>query len=134
MLTAGSEGEEFDLRSSAVAFERVARLSEIPADGGLCVEMGGREIGLYRVGSQVVAMENTCPHAGFPLHEGLFDGRIVICSGHGWEYDVCTGLAPGVSGGEPLERYAVRVEGDEVWVDPSRTLTPPERNLPTPSS
>ena len=50
-----------------MAFERVAGISDLPKHGGLRVEVGGREIGLWQVGGRVYAMENLCPHAGFPL-------------------------------------------------------------------
>ena len=100
-----------------MAFERVASLSQIPAGGGLCVRVQGREVGLFRVGDRVLAADNVCPHAGFPLHEGALEGSVVTCDGHGWDYDLETGLSPGATGGEPLERYPVRLEGDEIWVD-----------------
>jgi len=100
-----------------VAFERVASLSQIPAGTGLCVRVRGREVGLFRVGEQVMAIDNVCPHAGYPLHEGPLEGSVITCNGHGWDYDLETGLAPGVSGGEPLERYPVRLKRGEVWVD-----------------
>lgn len=103
-------------------FERVARLAEIPEDCGLLVQLDGEEIGLYRVGNAVVALENSCPHAGYPLHLGVFDGQVVICSAHGWEYDVCTGLPPGLSKGHPLRRFAVRIAGDDVLIDPRAEL------------
>ena len=100
-----------------MAFQRVARISELPSQGGLCVRRGGRELGVYRVGKRVLAMENACPHAGYPLHEGQLEGCVVICNGHGWEYDLETGLPPGVTGERPLARYPVEVRGDEIWID-----------------
>ncbi len=105
-----------------MAYQHVAQLSEIPNDRGICVRVGTLEIGLYRVGERVFAMENACPHAGYPLHEGTVEGRVVICSGHGWEYDLETGLPPGVTADHPLERYRVQVEGDDVLVDVSSPL------------
>ena len=100
-----------------MAFERVASLSEIPAGRSLCVRVQGRDVGLFRVGDRVLAADNVCPHAGYPLHEGPLEGCVVTCNGHGWDYDLETGLPPGVTGGEPLERYPVRLEGEEIWVD-----------------
>lgn len=83
---------------------------------------GGRELGLYRVGDRVFAMDNDCPHAGYPLHEGQLEGPVIICSGHGWEYDVITGQPPGVTGDRPIARYPVRIDGDQISVDPTREL------------
>jgi nitrite reductase/ring-hydroxylating ferredoxin subunit len=105
-----------------MAFERVAELAQIPSDCGLRVRMAGREVGLYRIGDRVYAMDNLCPHAGYPLHEGELDGTWVICPGHGWAFDVITGLAPGEIEEEPLERYPVRVEDGAVWIDVSAPL------------
>ena len=98
-------------------FQKVARLADIPSQGGLAVSIEGVEFGLYRVGDRVYAMEDSCPHAGYPLHEGDLDGTLVICPGHGWEFDLESGLAPGETDEEPLTRYPVRVEGEDVLVD-----------------
>ena len=62
-----------------MSFERVASLPDIPTDRGLCVRVDGREVGLYRVGERIYAMDNLCPHAGFPLHEGSLEGTVVEC-------------------------------------------------------
>ncbi|NRA02190.1 MAG: Rieske 2Fe-2S domain-containing protein [Myxococcales bacterium] len=105
-----------------MAFERVAGISDLPKHGGLRVEVGGREIGLWQVGGRVYAMENLCPHAGFPLHEGGLEGTFVVCAGHGWAFDLETGLAPGEVDEEPLCRWPVRVEGDDILIDPDLPL------------
>ncbi len=100
-----------------MAFERVARVSEIPAGRGLRVRVGGRDVGLWRVGAEVFAMDDVCPHAGYPLHEGDLDGRFAICPGHGWAFCVATGLAPEEIDEPAQERWPVQIRGDEVWLD-----------------
>ncbi len=100
-----------------MAFERVASLSEVPPGRGLCVRVRGREIGVYRIGDALYAMDNVCPHAGYPLHEGELEDRVVYCAGHGWPFDVSTGRAPDVAGGAALARYAIRVVGEDVEID-----------------
>ncbi len=100
-----------------MAFERVARLADLPAGRGVCVRIQGHEVGLYRVGDRVYAMQNVCPHAGYPLNEGDLDGCSIVCPGHGWTFDLETGLAPGEIEEPPLERYPVRVLGEEIWID-----------------
>ena len=59
---------------------------------------------------------------GYPLHEGPFRECVVMCTGHGWEYDVQTGRPPGTSTGHAIARYPVRVEGDEVLIDLDQPL------------
>jgi nitrite reductase/ring-hydroxylating ferredoxin subunit len=100
-----------------MAFRRVARLSEVPSGGGIRVRVDDHLIGLYRLGDRLYAMDDVCPHAGYPLHAGRLEGTRVVCAGHGWEFDLITGLAPGEEDEEPLVRYPVHVAGEEVFVD-----------------
>ncbi len=106
-----------------MGFERVARLSDITEDAPLGVRVSEVRIGLYQTGGRLYAMEDDCPHAGLPLHEGTVDETRVICAGHGWEFDLETGLAPGEQAEEPLTRYPVRIEGDDVYVDVTAPIT-----------
>ena len=99
---------------------RVARESEIPGSRGLRVRVGRVEIGLYRVEGEVFALENPCPHAGHPLHEGELDGPVITCPQHFWQFDVRTGLRPGESDGWPIPRFPARVIDGEVWIDVPR--------------
>jgi nitrite reductase/ring-hydroxylating ferredoxin subunit len=105
-----------------MAFERVASLRDIPSEGGLRIRAGDRDIGLYRVGDRVYAMDDRCPHAGYPLSEGDLVGTLVICPGHAWEFDLETGLGPGEVAEPPLERFPVKVEGDDVLIDAAAPL------------
>jgi nitrite reductase/ring-hydroxylating ferredoxin subunit len=105
-----------------VAFRKVAQLSEIPEGRGHCVRVGELEVGLFRVEGRIYAMENRCPHADAPLHEGELCGAIVVCPGHGWEFDVRTGWKPEHADGWPIPCFAVRVEDGSVWIDTERPL------------
>jgi 3-phenylpropionate/trans-cinnamate dioxygenase ferredoxin subunit len=100
-----------------MAFEKVASLADIPAGRGLKIEIHGIEVGLFRDGDDVYAMENACPHQGVPLSDGALDGCIVTCSAHGWEFDLRTGHRPEDPDGFPIPCFAVRVDDGEVWVD-----------------
>jgi nitrite reductase/ring-hydroxylating ferredoxin subunit len=100
-----------------LSFVRVARVDEIPAERGLHVRVGSIDLGLYRVGDEIHAMEDACPHAGFPLSRGRLTGCVVVCEAHGWPFDVRTGFDPENADGFPIPCFAVRVSGDEVHVD-----------------
>lgn len=101
-----------------MAFQRVAKTADVPSGRGLAVRVGGRELGIFRVGDRYHAIENACPHAGAPLSEGELEGSTVICAAHGWEFDVCSGIAGSHSFVAPIPCFAVHVEGDEIFVDP----------------
>lgn len=115
-------------RSGAgLAYQRVAHIDDIPDGRGHCVRLGDLAIGLYRIGNEIHAMENQCPHRNYPLHRGVLTGSVIVCDAHGWEFDVRTGFSPIDDDGWPIPCFAVRVEGDEVWIDTERAINLPER-------
>lgn len=113
-----------------MAFRRVAELESLPRDRGRCVRIDGIEIGLFRVGEAVHAMENRCPHAGDPLSEGDLDGPVIVCPSHGWDFDVRTGHRPGDGDGFPIPCFAVRIADGHVEVDLEQPLNLPRRRRP----
>jgi nitrite reductase/ring-hydroxylating ferredoxin subunit len=119
--------------SAALSFVPVARLDEIPTDRGLRVVVEGIGIGLYRVGEAIYAMEDACPHAGYPLSEGELDGCIISCRAHGWPFDIRTGFDPDHADGFPIPCFAVEVEGDEVRIDLANRINDPRRRRPRPA-
>ncbi len=95
---------------------RVASIHEISEGQGIVRDVGGKRIALFRYRDQIFALDETCPHRGGPLHEGRVDEGVVACPWHLWQFDLRTGVSPV----NPLSRvstYAVRVEGEEVYVD-----------------
>jgi len=95
-------------------WKTVARLDELPQQGGHGVRVEGEEIALFRVGDEVFALENFCPHQGFPLTDGWLDGKTLTCPWHGWRFHVESGHC--FLGGGDARRYEVRVVDDVVQV------------------
>jgi nitrite reductase/ring-hydroxylating ferredoxin subunit len=94
-----------------LSFVRVASLAEIPTDHGLRVRVGDVDIALYRIDDAVYAMEDACPHAGWPLSRGRLEGCVIVCEAHGWPFDVRTGFDPKNADGFPIPCFAVRLIG-----------------------
>jgi nitrite reductase (NADH) small subunit len=103
-----------------LSYRRVASLQDIPEGRGLCVRVDGIDIGLFKVGDAVYAMENACPHQGDPLSDGELAGTVVTCLSHGWAFDVRTGFRPDDADGFPIPCFSVRLEEGGVWVDLER--------------
>ncbi len=63
-------------------------------EGGTFVTVAGRELAVFVLDqpSQVVAIDNRCPHAGGNLSGGEVKGHIVQCPWHHWEFDLGTGV------------------------------------------
>lgn len=106
----------------------VARVADVPERGGLSVEVGGVEIGVFRTEAGFLAIENACPHAGVPLSTGDVEACIVTCPAHGFQYDLRTGYAADHPDGFPIPRFEVFVEGEalliEVDVEEDGSTTP----------
>lgn len=116
-----SAGEGQTMEPSVV----VVPLDSVPADTGLVVPVGERlKIAIFRVGDDVYAIDDRCPHAGASLGEGPLAGTVVTCPWHGFMVDVTTGRCPN----HALLRvrsYVVEREGDMV-----RVIVPPRPPRP----
>jgi len=96
-------------------FRAVCRAEALTPGCARLVEAAGRELALFNVDGAFHAMENTCLHAGGPLHEGTLRGHVVICPWHQWEFDVTDGscdLNPTTS----LDTFEVRVRDGMVEI------------------
>src|SRR5438445_1775553 len=98
---------------------RAASLEEIRESGRVVVGLGGHTICLLAEGDEVFAIDNRCPHMGFPLQRGTVSDGILTCHWHHARFDLCTGGTFDQFADE-LRRFPVEVEGDDVYVD----LTP----------
>lgn len=99
-------------------FIKVATLDEIPVNGSKLVEVDMFEIALFNLDGEIYAIENVCTHDGGPLVEGsIVNGHEVECPRHGARFDIRTGAALSLPAFEPTNSYAVRVEGQDVWLE-----------------
>jgi len=96
-------------------FQTVARVAEVVEGRGLSVEVDGLFIAVFFDGGAYFAIEDSCPHQGAPLSDGMVCDGAVTCLWHGWRI----GLADGGWVDNPrikVATYPVRVVGDEVQV------------------
>jgi toluene monooxygenase system ferredoxin subunit len=56
------------------------------------VTVSGIDLILMRVAGTVVAYEDKCPHSGSALSNGFFEGGVLTCASHLWEFDAASGL------------------------------------------
>ena len=97
-------------------FVKIARKDQLRRSSGISVRVEGEEIAIFQIGADVFAIRNECPHQHFQLlHQGEISEQTVTCPMHGWKFDLRTGK--GIIGGGNLKKYAVRVVGDDVWVE-----------------
>ena len=98
-----------------MTFVKAANVKDVKPGEGKAINVNGTDIALFNVDGTIYAIDNTCPHRGGPLGEGMLDGNVVTCPLHGWKFNVTTGA--NVSMPVNVRRFETKVEGDEIFVD-----------------
>ena len=94
---------------------RAADLAELPTEGlGHAVKVSGLQIALFRWDGRVYAVEDLCPHLGFPLSEGVMQSGEVICSWHGWHVRLEDGSCRRER--ERAKVFPAELRGTEIYV------------------
>ena len=97
-------------------FTRVAGTSDL-ADGEIMlVEVDDDRILLSNVEGEFYAIGEVCSHAEGPLSDGLVDGDEVECPWHASRFNLRTGESTSPPADEPVARYQVKIEGDDILV------------------
>ena len=69
---------------------KVARLSELPEEGAVRVQVGSTPVCLARSGGELFAVNDVCSHADVSLSEGDVEDGTVECWLHGSRFDLRT--------------------------------------------
>jgi 3-phenylpropionate/trans-cinnamate dioxygenase ferredoxin component len=101
---------------------RACALSDLDDKKPLSVEVGDVAVVLVRDGDEVHALRDECSHASLSLSEGEVTRKGIECWLHGSCFDLRTGEPSSPPATEPVDVYPVRVDGDDVLVDPTTTL------------
>src|SRR4051794_32872920 len=104
---------------------RVASLAELRAAGRLVVAAGRQTILLLADGDAVHAVDNRCPHMGFPLHRGTVADGILTCHWHHARFDLCSG-GTFDQWADELRCFPVEVKDGEIYVDVTPRRDPVE--------
>jgi nitrite reductase/ring-hydroxylating ferredoxin subunit len=70
----------------------VIRPDEIAEGRGKALTVNGTEAAVFKCDGRLYATQNWCPHAGAALAGGIVDGGEVVCPGHGYRFDLKTGM------------------------------------------
>jgi nitrite reductase/ring-hydroxylating ferredoxin subunit len=114
----------------------VGTRADFPQPGArLIVSVGGTDVAVFRIGEDLVAFQNSCPHQGGPIGWGLVAPRVeaivgddgsvterfssseqrLVCPWHAWEFDPGTGRCSADPRYGLVPREVV-VRGDEIYL------------------
>ena len=100
-------------------WQRVAALSDIKDGEAFAVELGGEPIALYRIDGQIHAIGDVCTHEFALLSQGFVEDCAIECPLHQAKFDIRTGRCLAPPADEDVPVYAVKVEGEDVFVSAS---------------
>ena len=101
-------------------FLRAAKVADVQSASCLPVQLAGHTLVLFASGDKIYAVDNRCPHMGFPLHRGTVKNGILTCHWHHARFDLASG-GTFDQWADDARVFPVEVRDGEVWVD----LRPP---------
>jgi nitrite reductase/ring-hydroxylating ferredoxin subunit len=96
-------------------FVRAGSLKELKAKGRLVLHGGHRPILVVYDRGRVFALDNRCPHMGFPLERGSVEDGILTCHWHHARFDLESGCTFDLWA-DDVPIFPVELRNGEVWV------------------
>jgi len=101
-----------------MAYYDVGEASALVPGKPMVAYVDGVDVVVFRIGSELHAVQRWCPHARGDLSDGTLVGLQLTCKDHNWKFDVETGQCLVVkSGARPILRYACRERDGRVEVE-----------------
>jgi nitrite reductase/ring-hydroxylating ferredoxin subunit len=98
-------------------FVRASSLEELKAKGRLVVHGPHRPILVVHDKGRVFALDNRCPHMGFPLDRGSVEDGTLTCHWHHARFDLASGCTFDLWA-DDVPSCPTEVRDGEVWVRP----------------
>ena len=98
------------------AYTPVARFEDLKGAGSITVQPNGKTLVLFLYGERVYALDNRCPHMGFPLDRGSVEDGILSCHWHHARFDLASGGAFDLWA-DDIDSFPVEVRNGDIYVD-----------------
>ena len=100
---------------------KAGTLEQLKERGCMVVTGGGHAIAVFHHDGQVYAVDNRCPHMGFPLDRGSVSDGILTCHWHHARFDLSSGGTFNPFA-DDVRSFPVTVVDGEIWIDPEPPL------------
>lgn len=95
---------------------KIASKADLVQPGCQVYHANGHTLALFSTEDGLYAIDNRCPHMGFPLDKGTVRDGILTCHWHHARFDLASGGAFDLFA-DDVTTYPVTIEDDSVWVD-----------------
>lgn len=99
-----------------MSFVHATSFAELRTAACQTIQLNGHTVALWYVGGEVYAVDNRCPHMGFPLDRGSVKDGILTCHWHHARFDLESG-GTFDQWADDVRTFPVELRGGEVWVD-----------------
>src|SRR5579862_663411 len=93
----------------------VARTSDVEPDSGRICKIGDAECAVFQHNGKWHATGSLCPHQNALLDGAQVEDGSIVCSRHGYRYDLESGDCLTI-GGYGIPIYPVEVDGEDIVV------------------
>lgn len=97
-------------------FIKCAEVADIPEQGVIAVNVAGQSIALAKSNGKIFAVDNRCPHMGYPLNRGSVQDGILICHWHHAMFDLASGCTFHPFA-DDVQAYPIDVREGSVYVN-----------------
>ncbi|MCH8828106.1 MAG: Rieske 2Fe-2S domain-containing protein [Planctomycetes bacterium] len=98
-----------------MSWELVAKAEDLKT-GAVLYKRSPKQIAIFSSNGRVFAIDNRCPHEGYPLAEGTVDDDCVLtCNWHNWKFRLEDGKC--TMGGDNVRSYPAKIANGNVYVD-----------------
>ncbi len=108
--------QALEARKNTERYVCVAQVADVKAAAYAIVYVEGQAIALFDHNDKIYAIDNRCPHMGFPLHRGTVKDCILTCHWHHARFDLASG-GTFDAWADDVRAFPVEIRGDQVWID-----------------
>ena len=112
-----------DVDPATLVYHKLCPADQVEEGVGKPFTVEGAHLALFQYEGRFHAVDNRCPHMGYPMSKGSIRDGVLICHWHHWEFDLNTGGCL-LTSGDDLKSFPVEIREDG-WVYVG--LTPGEK-------
>lgn len=99
-----------------MTIEKIISVKDLKEKRKTLFKKDSKQIVIFNVNDNIFAIDNRCPHEGYPLDHGSFnDSCILTCNWHNWKFDLKDGKC--LTGGDNVKTYKTFIEDDYLYLD-----------------
>jgi nitrite reductase/ring-hydroxylating ferredoxin subunit len=107
-------------------YEEVTDMATLREQGRTVTMAGGRPVVLFHHEGEVYAVDNRCPHMGFPLSKGTVEDGMLTCDWHHARFELAEGDTLDIWA-DDVQTFPTEVRDESVYINPDPEVNVDQR-------